>query len=100
VDSLLRGISGLLIYIIIAFVTIPIGLMLRKLAEYGFKSPKGAAIILGALTGIAIIPLLHPAMYTNISFSSHPLQLLAAHLVAGILGGLIWWFIEKPEPKT
>ncbi|WP_299589971.1 hypothetical protein [uncultured Tateyamaria sp.] len=101
VSGLAKWIGGMLIFTVLALVSVPAGLLLRWFAGKLPLEPLTGSMAMGACVGVALIFVLHPATYPQMSFISHPVQLLVVHGLAGLAGGWVWHFIEfKPSKES
>jgi hypothetical protein len=87
--------GGVLILLIVAGVTLPVGLSLRWLAGKLPASPGRVAVSAGVLIGLMTIPLVHP-IHPSVSLGTNPVALLVWHGLAGACGGWVWYCIERP----
>lgn len=94
ISGLGKSIGGFLIWIIIGVVTMPIGFALRYIIGKLPLDPYHAAVGIGVCIGLALIPVLNPAMMPSLTLASHPISLLIVYSLAGGSGGLIWYFVE------
>lgn len=89
-----KWIGGILIFAVLAMASLPVGLLLRAIVGRFSTSPFCGATLCGAVVGLGLMFVLHPAMYLGVSFWTDPLALSLAHAIAGICGGLVWHAIE------
>jgi len=80
----MKSLGGVLILLIVAGVTLPVGLSLRWLAGKLPASPRRIAVSAGVLVGLMTIPLVQPI---------HP---SVWHGLAGACGGWVWYCVERP----
>ena len=90
-----KSLGGVLILLIVAGVTLPVGLSLRWLAGKLPASPRRVAVSAGVLVGLMTIPLVHP-IHPSVSLGTNPVALLVWHGLAGACGGWVWYCIERP----
>ncbi len=91
-----KSLGGVLILLIVAGVTLPVGLSLRWLAGKLPASPRRIAVSAGVLIGLMTIPLVHPSFDPSVSLGTTPFALLVWHGLAGACGGWVWYCIERP----
>ncbi len=72
----------------------PIGLALRYIVGKLPFRPFLAAVGSGICVGLALIPVLNPAMYPALRLASHPFALIIVYSLAGGLGGTVWYAVE------
>ena len=89
-----KWIGGILIFLVISLASLPIGLSIRAMIGQFRVVPIFGALIGGACVGLALLFVLHPAMYPGVSFQTHPVGLTVVHLGAGVIGGWIWHRFE------
>lgn len=89
-----KWVGGFLIFFIIGLLTAPIGLGLRFVLGRLGQRNLPAAVVTGTLVGLALIPVLHPAMYPGLSIDTNPVGLVLVHGLAGAAGGLGWFGTE------
>jgi hypothetical protein len=89
-----KWVGGALIFVIIALLTVPIGIGIRYVLGRIGQRNLPAAVVTGAVIGLALIPVLHPAMYRDLSMATNPIGLLLVHALAGCIGGLTWFGTE------
>ena len=99
-DGTAKWIGGFLIFGFLAGLSIPIGLLVRAAVGLLPMKPLLGAVLTGAAVGLALIPVLNPAMYPDVSFQSDPFRLVLVHASAGVVGGLVWWSIECPASQV
>ena len=95
-SGFMKSLGGFLILLIVAGVTLPVGLSLRWLAGKLPASPRRIAVSAGVLIGLMTIPLVHPSTDPSMSFGTHPVALLVWHALAGACGGWVWYCVERP----
>ncbi len=89
-----KWIGGVLIFIVLAIASLPIGLLLRGIIGKLAPSAFSGAIVGGVFVSLALMFLLHPAMYPGVSFWTHPVALTLVHGFAGFCGGALWHTVE------
>ena len=89
--------GGVLIILILAGISIPAGLFVRYLAGKIPVSPRTAAVFTGIVIGMLLLPALHPGFYPSVFWAANPVSLLVVHVIAGAVGGLIWFKVEFKE---
>ena len=94
-SGVMKSPGGVLILLIVAGVTLPVGLSLRWLAGKLPASPGRVAVSAGVLVGLMTIPLVHP-IHPSVSLGTNPVALLVWHGLAGACGGWVWYCIERP----
>ncbi len=94
VSGLAKTVGGGLIFLVLAVVSLPLGLFLRWAVSRVVATPLVGAAICGVSIGAVLIPVLHPAMYPGLSFDTAPLGLTVVHALAGLIGGVLWWVCE------
>jgi len=95
-SGVMKSPGGVLILLIVAGVTLPVGLSLRWLAGKLPASPGRVAVSAGVLVGLMTIPLVHPSFHPSVSLGTTPVALLVWHGLAGACGGWVWYCIERP----
>ena len=95
-SGVMKSLGGFLILLIVAGVTLPVGLSLRWLAGKLPASPGRVAVRVGVLVGLMTIPLVHPSFHPSVSLGTTPVALLVWHGLAGACGGWVWYCIERP----
>jgi hypothetical protein len=95
-SGVMKSLGGFLILLIVAGVTLPVGLSLRWLAGKLPASPRRIAVSAGVLIGLMTIPLVHPSFYPSVSLGTNPVPLLVWHGLAGACGGWVWYCVERP----
>ena len=95
-SGVMKSLGGVLILLIVAGVTLSVGLSLRWLAGKIPASPRRIAVSAGVLVGLMTIPLVHPSASPSVSFGTHPVALLVWHGLAGACGGWVWYCIKRP----
>jgi hypothetical protein len=95
-SGVMKSLGGFLILLIVAGVTLPVGLSLRWLAGKLPASPRRIAVSAGVLIGLMTIPLVHPSFDPSVSLGTHAVALLVWHGLAGACGGWVWYCIERP----
>jgi hypothetical protein len=95
-SGVMKSLGGFLILLIVAGVTLPVGLSLRWLAGKLPASPRRIAVSAGVLIGLMTIPLVHPSFYPSVSLGTNPVALLVWHGLAGACGGWVWYCVERP----
>jgi len=98
-DGLLKSLGGFFIWIILGFVSMPLGLSLRYVAGLLPFPPLPVAIGFGVAIAWVLIPVLNPTMAPPLSFASHLVGLLIVYSVAVIVGGVVWCAIEFKNEK-
>jgi hypothetical protein len=91
----MKSLGGVLILLIVAGVTLPVGLSLRWLAGKLPASPRRIAVSAGVLVGLMTIPLVHP-IHPSVSLGTNPVALPVWHGLAGACGGWVWYCVERP----
>lgn len=81
------------VILLIAFFSMPIGALLRMILGLAFERPRRVALVSGATVGLIGSALF--AGSTKGGWSVWP-TIMALGLVAGIVGGWAWWWVEKP----
>jgi hypothetical protein len=94
-SGVMKSLGGFLILLIVAGVTLPVGLSLRWLAGKLPASPRWVAVSAGVLVGLMTIPLVQPS-HPSVSLETNPVALLVWHGLAGACGGWVWYCIERP----
>ena len=94
-SGVMKSLGGVLILLIVAGVTLPVGLSLRWLAGKLPASPRRVAVSAGVLIGLMTIPLVQP-IHPSVSLGTTPFALLVWHVLAGACGGWVWYCIERP----
>jgi hypothetical protein len=94
-SGVMKSLGGVLILLIVAGVTLPVGLSLRWLAGKLPASPRRIAVSAGVLVGLMTIPLVQP-IHPSVSLGTNPVALLVWHVLAGACGGWVWYCIEHP----
>jgi hypothetical protein len=94
-SGILKSLGGVLILLIVAGVTLPVGLSLRWLAGKLPAPPRRIAVSAGVLVGLMTIPLVQP-IHPSVSLGTNPVALLVWHGLAGACGGWVWYCIERP----
>ena len=94
VSGAAKWIGGIMIFAMLSLLTIPLGLLLRRLVEGLPLTPLGGALVGGVSVSLVLMFVLHPAMYPTLNFLSHPISLIFVHSGAGLVGGWIWYVIE------
>ena len=94
-SGVMKSLGGVLILLIVAGVTLPVGLSLRWLAGKLPASPGRVAVSAGVLIGLMTIPLVQP-IHPSVSLGTNPVALLVWHVLAGACGGWVWYCIERP----
>jgi hypothetical protein len=94
-SGVMKSLGGVLILLIVAGVTLPVGLSLRWLAGKLPASPRRIAVSAGVLVGLMTIPLVQP-IHPSVSLGTNPVALLVWHVVAGACGGWVWYCVERP----
>jgi len=94
-SGVMKSLGGVLILLIVAGVTLPVGLSLRWLAGKLPASPRRIAVSAGVLVGLMTIPLVQP-IHPSVSLGTTPVALLVWHGLAGACGGWVWYCIERP----
>ena len=89
-----KWLGGLLIIAAIAILALPIGIGLRFWLGSMGQQNLVAAMITGTAIGVALVPVLHPAMYPSLSLETHWITLLLVHCLAGCAGGVAWFVTE------
>ncbi|MBO9478231.1 hypothetical protein J7382_11860 [Shimia sp. R11_0] len=97
IDQLAGWVGGFLIFGLLSVLSVPVGLLIRSIVGRFATHPERASVGTGLGISLALIPVLHPAMMPPMSVWSHPLQLIAVHSIAGVLGGWLWFAIEQPD---
>jgi vacuolar-type H+-ATPase subunit I/STV1 len=100
VDRFAGWVGGFLIFGALSVLSLPVGLLIRSFVGRFTVHPERAAVGTGLGVSLVLIPVLHPAMMPSLSLSSHPMQLIAVHGVAGVLGGWLWFAIEQPKREV
>ena len=95
-SGVMKSLGGVLILLVVAGVTLPVGLSLRWLAGKIPASPGRVAVSAGFLVGLMTIPFVHPSFDPSVSLGTHPVALLVWHGLAGACGGWVWFCIERP----
>jgi len=98
--GLTGALSGMLLFLVIAVFSIPIGVLLRFLVGFLPIPPIVGAVGVGLLVSFYAMMVLHPEISPLISLETHPVGLVVVHAVAGILGGALWWAIEFFRPAS
>ena len=80
------------IILLIALISMPVGALLRMVLGLTFEQPRSVALISGALTGL--VGSVFIVFSTDDGWSVWP-PVVSVGLVAGIVGGWIWWRVEK-----
>ena len=99
VERLLNWLGGFLIFVLLAILTIPVGLILRLCAGFLPLPARVAAPAFRVLASLSLVPLLHPHLVLSVTWQDHVIALLFAHGLAGALGGWIWLVVERPTVK-
>ena len=94
-SGVMKSLGGVLILLIVAGVTLPVGLSLRWLAGKLPAPPGRIAVSAGVLIGLMTIPLVQP-IHPSVSSGTNPVALLVWHGLAGACGGWVWYCIERP----
>ena len=94
-SGVMKSLGGFLILLVVAGVTLPVGLSLRWLAGKLPASPRRVAVSAGVLVGLMTIPLVQPS-HPSVSLEANPVALLVWHGLAGACGGWVWYCIERP----
>jgi hypothetical protein len=94
-SGVMKSLGGVLILLIVAGVTLPVGLSLRWLAGKLPAPPRRIAVSAGVLVGLMTIPLVQP-IHPSVSLGTNPVALLVWHGLAGACGGWVWYCIERP----
>jgi len=94
-SGVMKSMGGVLILLIVAGVTLPVGLSLRWLAGKLPASPRRIAVSAGVLVGLMTIPLVQP-IHPSVSLGTTPVALLVWHVLAGACGGWVWYCVERP----
>jgi hypothetical protein len=94
-SGVMKSLGGFLILLIVAGVTLPVGLSLRWLAGKLPASPGRIAVSAGVLVGLMTIPLVQP-IHPSVSLGTTPVALLVWHVLAGACGGWVWYCVERP----
>lgn len=89
-----KWMGGFVLFFIIGLLTAPLGIGLRYVLGRIGQRNLPAAVITGVLVGLALIPVLNPAMYPGLSFDTNPLGLLVVYGLSGAAGGLAWFGTE------
>ncbi len=95
-SGVMKSLGGVLILLVVAGVTLPVGLSLRWLAGKLPASPGRIAVSAGVLVGLMTIPLVHPSIDPSVSLGTTPVALLVWHVLAGACGGWVWYCVERP----
>jgi hypothetical protein len=95
-SGVMKSLGGVLILLIVAGVTLPVGLSLRWLAGKLPAWPSRVAVSAGVLVGLMTIPPVHPSTDPSVSFGTHPVALPVWHVLAGACGGWVWYCTERP----
>ena len=100
ITGLSKWIGGILIFVILATITLPIGLFVRWcMGKLRLDRMRGS-LYAGAGIGFGTIFVLHPAMYPPMSFFTHPISLTVVHVAAGLIGAWVWQSIEPGSRKV
>jgi hypothetical protein len=94
-SGVMKSLGGFLILLVVAGVTLPVGLSLRWLAGKLPASPRRVAVSAGVLVGLMTIPLVQPS-HPSVSLETNPVALLVWHGLAGACGGWVWYCTERP----
>jgi hypothetical protein len=94
-SGVMKSLGGFLILLIVAGVTLPVGLSLRWLAGKLPASPRRIAVSAGVPVGLMTIPLVQPS-HPSVSLGTNPVALLVWHVLAGACGGWVWYCTERP----
>jgi hypothetical protein len=94
-SGVLKSLGGVLTLVIVAGVTLPVGLSLRWLAGKLPASPGRIAAIAGVLVGRMTIPLVPPS-HPSVALETRPVALPVWHGLAGACGGWVWYCTERP----
>jgi len=94
-SGVMKSLGGFLILLVVAGVTLPVGLSLRWLAGKLPASPRRVAVSAGVLVGLMTIPLVQPS-HPSVSLGTNPVALLVWHVLAGACGGWVWYCTERP----
>ena len=89
-----KWVGGILTFLMLAVLSLPVGLGLRWGLGVLPISPTVGAVIGGLSVGIGLVFILHPALRPSLSLASHPLSLMVTHALAGIVGGCAWLLVE------
>ena len=89
-----KWIGGIIIFLVLAVVSIPIGLGLRWSIGKLPIAPSTSAVLGGLIVSLALLTVLHPSMRPTISVSTHTFSLVLLHVIAGASAGWIWLLVE------
>ena len=95
-EAFFGWVGGFLIFAILAVASLPAGWALRWVALKTLKPNPLNTMAVGVFVGLALIPVLHPAMRQDVMWSTHGVALVLAHGLSGAFGGWVWWQIETP----
>ena len=95
-EAFFGWVGGFLIFAILAVASLPAGWALRWVALKTLKPNPLNTMAVGVFVGLALIPVLHPAMRQDVMWSTHGVALVLAHCLSGAFGGWVRWQIETP----
>ena len=90
VEGIGKWIGGIAIFLTLALISLPVGLMLRVIVGRSGVAPMRGALLGGVLVGGALLFVLHPGMYPGVSVQTKPVGLVLIHIGAGLTGGWVW----------
>ncbi|SMC39499.1 hypothetical protein [Rhizobium sp. RU36D] len=93
VGGAMKWTGGLLIMLILALLTAPVGLLARYFSGMLPFAPLPVACILGAIIGLVLIPTIQPLGGTA-PVNENLLAYSLIHLLAGTAGGFVWYRAE------
>ena len=86
--------GGILIFALIAIVTLPLGLAFRWCVGKAPLKPLIGAVIGDLAVSLAPMFMLHPSMHPSLTLQTAPCSLIAVHAVSGVAAGWLWYVIE------
>lgn len=96
-EGVFNWLGGIVIVLALAATSFPAGLAVRWVIGLLPAPALIGAVFGGVAVGLCLLPFLHPALLPCVSWDSHALGLVVLHSVAGALGGVVWFWVERPD---